>query len=286
MERIALASVSCRSKANTGPPNLLTSGDHPAFVDTDSRESVFFCPIIVRCGPFRRPQQLSQSVKNRRMQNRHVCCSRWGAVPSMTDKSSYRQPLMKRIRLRKAVPLLVGCAAMLNPVTYMANPRSNSTSSPLISSLTPFRMPPSGRTFPRLITGDPVIRGATNSDMDPSAKPGDDFYRYANGGWVARTVLPADRQGYDTRAMLTASTRERVHRLIQDAVTTHSAKDSVAQKVGDYYASFMDESSIGSKGLAPLAAEMAAIAAIANKTALSAYLGSTLNHEVDALTSK
>jgi len=121
--------------------------------------------------------------------------------------------------------------------------------------------------------------------MDPSAKPGDDFYRYANGGWVARTVLPADRQGYDTRAMLTASTRERVHRLIQDAVTTHSAKDSVAQKVGDYYASFMDESSIGSKGLAPLAAEMAAIAAIANKTALSAYLGSTLNHEVDALTS-
>jgi predicted metalloendopeptidase len=173
---------------------------------------------------------------------------------------------------------------MLNPVTYMANPRSNSTSSPLISSPTPFQMPLSGRTFLRLIAADPVIHGATNSDMDTSVKPGDDFYRYANGGWLAKTALPADRQGYDTRAMLTASTRERVRKLIQDAATAPSAKDGVVQKVGDYYASYMDESSIGSKGLAPLAGEMATIAAIASNTALSAYLGSTLNREVDALT--
>jgi predicted metalloendopeptidase len=84
--------------------------------------------------------------------------------------------------------------------------------------------------------------------------------------------------------MLAASARKRVHKLVQEAATAHPANGSVAQKVGDYYASYMDESSIESKGLAPLASELATIAAIGNKTALSAYLGSTLNREVDALT--
>lgn len=120
--------------------------------------------------------------------------------------------------------------------------------------------------------------------MDPSVKPGEDFYRYANGRWLARSVIPAGRQSYDTRAMLTEKTSEQVRDLIQDATATHSAKDSIAQKVGDYYASFMDEPSIEAKGLAPIADEIAAIAAITNKTSLSAYLGSTLNSEVDGLT--
>ena len=54
--------------------------------------------------------------------------------------------------------------------------------------------------------------------------------------------------------------------------------------MGDYYASFMDEDGIEAKGLTPLADEMAAISAITNKTSLSAYLGTTLNSEVDGLT--
>ena len=120
--------------------------------------------------------------------------------------------------------------------------------------------------------------------MDPSVKPGEDFYRYANGNWLAKSVIPAGRQSYDTRAMLAEKTNEQVRNLIQEAAATHSAKGSVAQKVGDYYASFMDEAGIEAKGLAPLADEMAAIAAIANKASLSAYLGSTLNSEVDGLT--
>jgi predicted metalloendopeptidase len=173
---------------------------------------------------------------------------------------------------------------MLNPVTGMPNPRSNPASSPLISSLTPFQMQPGGRALLRLVAGDPVTQGANQGDTDSSVKPGDDFHRYANGGWVARVAIPAGRQSYDTRAMLAETTRERVHNLIQDAAATHPPNGSVAQKVGDYYASYMDENSIEAKGLAPLAGEMATIAAIGNKTALSAYLGSTLNREVDALT--
>jgi predicted metalloendopeptidase len=120
--------------------------------------------------------------------------------------------------------------------------------------------------------------------MDPSVKPGEDFYRYANGNWLAKAVIPAGRQSYDTRAMLKEKTSRQVRDLIQDAANAHSAKGTLAQKVGDYYASFMDEASIEAKGLTSLADEIAAIGRITNKASLSAYLGSTLNSETDGLT--
>jgi len=120
--------------------------------------------------------------------------------------------------------------------------------------------------------------------QDASVKPGDDFYRYANGSWLASSGIPAGQQSYDTRAMLREKTSKQVRDLIQDAAATHSANGRIAQKVGDYYASFMDEASIEAKGLTPLANEMTAIAAITNKSSLSAYLGRTLNSEVDGLT--
>ena len=60
--------------------------------------------------------------------------------------------------------------------------------------------------------------------------------------------------------------------------------DGVTQKVGDYYASFMDLGAIEARGLSPLADEMARIAAIHDNTSLSTYLGTTLNSEVEGLT--
>ncbi len=129
-----------------------------------------------------------------------------------------------------------------------------------------------------------VAQNPSAQDMDRSIKPGDDFYRYANGGWTRTVAIPAGQPSYGTSAMLTEKTSQRVRELIQGAAAAHAAKGSVTQKVGDYYASFMDEDGIEAKGLTPLAEEMATISAIANKASLSAYLGTTLNSEVDGLT--
>ena len=130
----------------------------------------------------------------------------------------------------------------------------------------------------------PGDQNVNTQDMDRSIKPGDDFYRHANGGWLKTAAILAGQQSFDTRAILAGKTSQRVRDLIQDAAATPSVRGSIAQKVGDYYAGFMDQNNIEAKGLTPLADEMAMISAITNKASLSAYLGTTLNSEVDGLT--
>ena len=121
-------------------------------------------------------------------------------------------------------------------------------------------------------------------DIDHSIRPGDDFYRYANGGWLKANTIPVGKSSYDTRAMLAEKTSQQVRDLIQNAASSHGTKDSVVQKVGDYYASFLDQDDIEARGFSLIADEMARISAISDKTSLSAYLGTTLNSEVEGLT--
>jgi putative endopeptidase len=126
---------------------------------------------------------------------------------------------------------------------------------------------------------------SVTDEMDRSIKPGDDFYRYANGGWLRSVSIPAGQSSYDNRLMLTEKNKQRVQDIVHEASTARSVKGSVSQKVGDYYAGFMDQDVIEAKKLAPVTEEMARISAIADKQALSAYLGTTLNSEVDGLIS-
>src|SRR3954453_7078705 len=93
-----------------------------------------------------------------------------------------------------------------------------------------------------------VAQNTSRDDMDLSVKPGDDFYRYANGGWLA-AAKAAGRKTYDNRTVWNERTSQRVRALIQEASASHAAHGSLQQKVGDYYASFVDQEAIESKGL-------------------------------------
>lgn len=138
-------------------------------------------------------------------------------------------------------------------------------------------------TFAVLAVAAARSRNLTTNDVDDSVKPGDDFYRYANGSWLKANTIPVGQSSYDNRAMLAEKTSRQVRDLIQKAASAHASKGSIAQKVGDYYASFLDRHEIDAKGFSPLAGELARIAAITDRTSLSAYLGGTLNSEVEGL---
>jgi len=123
--------------------------------------------------------------------------------------------------------------------------------------------------------------GAVDTEgMDTSVAPGDDFFAYANGGWLKRTEIPTAFSSFGSFHVAFLSTEERVASLIQEA--GEGEPSGVARKIGDFYASFLDVDAIEERGLAPLQARLDTIAAISDRESLSAYLGSTLRADVDA----
>jgi predicted metalloendopeptidase len=124
--------------------------------------------------------------------------------------------------------------------------------------------------------------GVDRAGMDPSARPGDDFFGYANGGWIKTHEIPPDRASYGTGAIVNEVTTKRTADLIAEAARDAPA-GSEARKVGDYYASYLDEAAIAARGAAPLAPALARIAAIADRQALATALGAALRADVDVL---
>ena len=130
----------------------------------------------------------------------------------------------------------------------------------------------------------PTSQVTRSQDIDRSINPGEDFYRYANGTWLKTAAPLAGQSSLDIRAMLTERNAQRVRALIEKAAASHPDKGTIEQKVGDYYASYLDQNAIESKGLSPLADSLRQISAISDKASLSSYLGTTLGSEIDGLT--
>jgi putative endopeptidase len=129
------------------------------------------------------------------------------------------------------------------------------------------------------------IHGPDLKGMDAAAAPGDDFFKYANGGWISTTEIPADRSRYGNSAILTELTTQRVHELLKLAAAEHARNGSEAQQIGDLYTSFMDEAGIESKGLKVMQPTLERIDGIFSRNELAAALGETLRADVDILNS-
>ncbi|WP_310466962.1 M13 family metallopeptidase [Sphingomonas sp.] len=88
--------------------------------------------------------------------------------------------------------------------------------------------------------------GFDRTGMDPSVRPGDDFYEFANGAWAKRTPIPADKSNYGMFNALQDTSQERVRELLE------AAKDDPASRIGAAYASFLDEAAVEARGLTPI----------------------------------
>ncbi|MCR5875293.1 M13 family metallopeptidase [Phenylobacterium sp. J426] len=121
------------------------------------------------------------------------------------------------------------------------------------------------------------------SGMDTSVSAGDDFFRYANGKWADRTEIPADRSNVTSFASIAETAAARTRAIIEESAAANAPEGSEARKIGDYFASFMDEARIEQLGVQPVKPELDRIYAIRTRKDLSRELGLTLRADVDAL---
>src|SRR5256885_1504195 len=96
------------------------------------------------------------------------------------------------------------------------------------------------------------------SNMDPSVKPADDFFLYANGGWIKRTEIPPEYSRWGSFNQLIEHNNDALHAIAEKAAKAKS-NEADAKKVGDYYASGMDEKTIEAMRTKPLQDELAKI---------------------------
>ncbi|HSY08860.1 MAG TPA: M13 family metallopeptidase [Steroidobacteraceae bacterium] len=123
--------------------------------------------------------------------------------------------------------------------------------------------------------------GLDLAGIDHSVQPGADFFAYANGNWMKTAQIPPDRSAYGVGVMLVELTDKRTAALIQAADVRSASQSAESRQIGDYYATFMDEAAVESRGLQPLAPALQRIAAIADRGALSRALGGSLRADVD-----
>jgi putative endopeptidase len=135
--------------------------------------------------------------------------------------------------------------------------------------------------FPTLAAAQDT--GISIPNMDPAVRPGDDFYLYANGGFIARTKLPADRAGIGVFSALSDLSFKQTASIIEDAAKSSASAGSNERKIADLYHSYMDEAAIESHGMATLKPHLAFIETIRTRKQLANALGLTLRADVDAL---
>ena len=130
--------------------------------------------------------------------------------------------------------------------------------------------------------GAGVAHGINLAAIDPKVKPGDDFFLFANGAWYATARIPPDRTYTGVDLRIVEEVEKRTRALLEDAAKA-GASAPATQKIGDYYASFLDEATIERLGTAPLTPTLERIAKIEDAKQLAEYLGASLRADVDVL---
>ena len=138
------------------------------------------------------------------------------------------------------------------------------TAQPPVAAATPANAPQFG-TF-----------GFDVAGMDRSVSPGQSFFNFANGNWARTTEIPADRANYGMFTALDDLSKARTRAILEEAAARPGSR------IGDFYASFMDEAAINAAGIAPMQPMLARIRAISDRAGFAAEAGRLFRQGVTA----
>jgi len=131
---------------------------------------------------------------------------------------------------------------------------------------------------------DSSSHGYNLANLDRSVSPCDDFFQFADGGWIKNNPIPSTHPSWGVSDKLQQDNIDELRLILEDAAKDKNATaGSNWQKIGDYYASCMNEAQVESAGLTPLDAEFKLIAAIKNRAGLETEMARLQQRGVNAV---
>src|SRR5216110_1555508 len=104
--------------------------------------------------------------------------------------------------------------------------------------------------------------GFDAANLDKTCKPCDDFYQFAMGGWMKANPIPPEYSVWGSFSQLADKNQKNLREILEAAASTKASPGTNEQKIGDFYASCMDTTSIDAAGGKPIEPEMTLISAI------------------------
>ncbi|WP_202413711.1 M13 family metallopeptidase [Duganella sp. CY15W] len=123
------------------------------------------------------------------------------------------------------------------------------------------------------VHAEPKTSGVDVANIDTSVRPQDDFFKNLNGKWLARTEIPSDKSSWGSFEKLDDDTKPQLRAIIEAAAADPNKQPGTdAQRIGDFFASYMDEARLEELRLAPLKADFDRVAALNDKQQIPALI--------------
>jgi putative endopeptidase len=131
-------------------------------------------------------------------------------------------------------------------------------------------------------TADAQTSGLKPENFDKTIRPQDDLYRFVNNNWLKNAKIPADKPNYGAFTKLFDQSLDRLKLIVEESAGSTAAPGTEAQKVGDFYKSYLGDQKLEALGLKPIEKYLQEVEALSDKTALARWFARSQRYGITA----